>query len=408
VTRTVLDPFSEYESRTVALPASAARDLAAAAKGKLDVRVSSAEGEYLVTASQYVGTVLTPEIALIVRPKIPLHNLFALLDVGLPQDAWRGESFSYAFENNLLVGFAELFARSVERALGRGVRRDYRAEHERLPALRGRIDYRELARRPGRTFPLPCEFDDYSADIPENRYLKAAVNRLLRVPGVRAETRRTLSFLQTRLEDVADTHVLPESIATIPSTRLNAHYWPALRLANLVLRNLSLIDRAGDADAASFMLDMNDLFQRWVTDRLRRLLRPHTRVVAEPKNWSLDERSKVRLLPDLTFISGDRLTYVGDVKYKLTDSGLGRTADYYQLLAYTTARRLTEGVLIYCQGAGSVTEREVVVRHGGPRLMTYQVDLKGSPRDIDAEIRKLAEWINQRAISSSPLSYASI
>ena len=56
-------------------------------------------------------------------------------------------------------------------------------------------------------------------------------------------------------------------------------------------------------------------------------------------------RSHLRLSPG-------RTRFVADIKYKLTDdSAGGSNADLYQLLAYTTALDLPEGMLIYCLDA---------------------------------------------------------
>ena len=119
--------------------------------------------------------------------------------------------------------------------------------------------------------------------------------------------------------------------------------------------------------------------------------------------------------PDLVFSSGGAPKFVADIKYKLTDEGAGgRHADYYQLLAYTTALDLPEGVLIYCLDANhpddsadsnkdlpaagspsrpaagpSPTEattvrgpatRTIHVRHTGKVLHTYALDLSGHSR----------------------------
>ncbi len=80
------------------------------------------------------------------------------------------------------------------------------------------------------------------------------------------------------------------------------------------------------------------------------------------------------MYPDLELWAGDELVYVGDVKYKLTRSGLARNTDYYQLLAYATALGLSEGLLIYCQADGSLPDREISVRHVGTSLRTRALD----------------------------------
>jgi 5-methylcytosine-specific restriction enzyme subunit McrC len=385
--------LGEYETQTVVLSPAAARDLVRLAGGRVVLTPAPDSGAWFLTATQHVGTIVLPEIELLVRPKIPIENLFVLLDVGLPDDAWRAESYAYAADPNLLPILAAFFARTLERTVATGLLRAYRSQAERLVSIRGRIDFTAQLRQPGLPSPVACRFDEYTADIEENRYLKAAVRRLLRVPGVRPATRRALSRELVRFEEVADEHVDVDLADRLVLTRLNRHYRPALRLARLVLGNVGLLDRPGETGASSFLLDMNDLFQRFVGDRLARYLGDRLEVSEEPVHH-LGVGAMVAMQPDLVFrATGGPMVYVGDAKYKLTSSGLGRSGDYYQLLAYTTALRLAEGVLVYCQVDGDAPPRQVEVRHTGVRLCTYPLHLAGPPADVEQALGDLAEWI---------------
>lgn len=390
--------ISEYEAATVRLSEESARTIARLVAGKIVVTPALEPHSYTITATQYVGTVVLPELELLIRPKVPIENLFLLLDVGVPPAAWRPEVFAYRTDRNLLSALAGFFARTLERTIGRGLIRSYRTERERLISVRGRVDIASQIRRPGPITPIACVFDEYTADIDENRYLKAAVQRLLRVAGVPSSTRRLLQRELTRFEEVTDSSPDPDLPARLVYTRLNRHYEPALRLARLVLLNLGLVDLRGQPEgtaASAFLLDMNDLFQRFLSDRLRRALRGRLRVLDEPPK-KLGTRGEIDMRPDLVFRRDDRDVYVGDAKYKLTDTGLGRTGDYYQLLAYTTAMNLSEGVLVYCQASGTVPPREVVVRHVGKKLCTYPIGLHGSANAIETTVSELAAWITDR------------
>lgn len=397
--RIVLD---EYATASVELAGPAARRLAAAAGGRLAVVVGAQPGTVFVTATQHVGTLVTPDVEVLVRPKVPLHNLFLLLDVGLPERAWRPEVFAYGTDRDLLPAVASLFARTLQRTLGAGLRRDYRPDRERLVALRGRVDVAAQFRSPGLATPVACAYDEFTVDIAENRYLLAALRRLLRVPGVPPAVRRTLLHELTRFEGVADGEAVDvELLDRLVITRLNRHYEPALRLAQVVLRDLTLLDRAGSTEASAFLVDMNELFQRFVTDRLRRHLRGRLTVDAEPTHH-LGERRMVPVQPDLLFLAGRVPAYVGDVKYKLTGTGgRARSGDYYQLLAYTTALRLPEGVLVYCQADGTLPPEEVVVRNVGTTLWTWALPMTGPNAEVEAGLADLARWVAERAQPAS-------
>ena len=384
----------EYGSCTLELT----REQAEALQREKALDVAPAPGgRWQITANSYVGTLDLAGLRFLIRPKIKPENLFLLLEPGLPPKAWRREAFEYDITSDLLPSVIAFFSRTLESTLVRGVLRSYETREESLVAMRGRLDTAGQFRRAGVLSPISCTYDDFTEDIVENRVLRAAVRRVLRVPGVAPTERGRLMRQLAALEGVSDEHVRLETVDAIHFTRLNAHYAPALRLARLMLANLTLVDRAGDTSASSFIVDMNELFQRFVTERLRTAMRGRIEVLDEPF-VHLGEGRRVAMNPDLVFRSSDRRTvYVGDVKYKLAGGARGHSSDYYQLLAYTTALDLPEGMLIYCRRQGDAEERTVTARHAGKRLVVRAVDLSGSVPEVENQMASLAQVIEGRS-----------
>ena len=391
-----LPTLHEYQSAEVRLSDRQARLLAAT--GYLTVSPHPDPGIWQVKARQYVGSLVVDDIRILVRPKIKPENLFLLLEVGLPERAWQKEVFDYHTHDDLLRSIVSFFARTVETTLARGLFHSYREQNEDLNTIRGRIDFGRQLARARLPLPVACRYEEFTADVAENRYLKAAIRRSLRVAGVPAVDRRRLMRELVAMEEVSDAAVRGGDLDHIDFTRLNEHYRPALRLARLLLDNLTLVDQRGATTASSFMVDMNDLFERFVTERLRRALQG--RLAVKSQKWMhLDVRNKVSMRPDLVFHRPGSVSpvYVGDIKYKLADDAQGHHADYYQLLAYTTALDLSEGVLIYCRSDSGRPAGEITVRHSGKRLAVRAVDLTGPPAEVAAEIERLADWIADRA-----------
>ena len=415
----------EYGSEVLRLSSEQAGALNRVGGGKyLSIEPEELAGHWRVTARNYVGSINVAGLQVLVRPKIPLRNLFLLLEVGLRDRDWHDEAVRYETTLDLLPALVSFFARTTETTLARGLYHSYREQRDRLIAMRGRVDIARQLARPGVVIPMHCKFTEFTADLIENSYLKAAVSRSLRVAGVQPIDRRRLMQHLVTLEDVGDVRHHHADKDRVVFTRLNEHYKPALRLARLVLANLTLQDAVGQTQASSFMLDMNDLFERFVTERLRRALRGHLEVKDQHRD-RLDEDRRVAIRPDLLFSSQGTAKFVADIKYKLTDDGAGgRTADYYQLLAYTTALDLPEGVLIYClnanlpddpddngsiarlprrhatgasASAGAAAASSVRVRHAGKVLHTYALDLSGTTDDVAKNVRELTDWIAQRA-----------
>lgn len=363
--------------------------------------VPRAGGQWRVTAGSYVGSIVADDVELLIRPKIDPENLFLLLEPGLPPSAWRDEAFRYDATSRLLPSIVAFFARTVETTLGRGVLRSYRRHEGSLVAIRGRIDVTTQFRRAGMLTPLACSYDEFTEDVPENQILRAAIRLALRVPQVDLVERQRLMRQLVALESVTDVPVRADMVDTVVFTRLNRHYAPALRLARLLLENMTLSDTTGRHSASSFVVDMNDLFQRFVTERLRRELRGRLEVSDEP-TVHLGVGRQVSMQPDLVFHTpGTGPSYVADIKYKLASDARGTSDDYYQLLAYTTAMNLPEGMLIYCRRQGDLRTRAVTVRNAGKRLVVQSIDLTGSPAQVEEEIAALAEAIRVGAASSS-------
>lgn len=399
---TVAVALQEYGKEEVDLDHHAVTALRAAAGRALTVTPTADPGRWVVGASSLVGTVVTPDARVLIRPKVDAANLFHLLEAGGNALDVRRDEFDYGHTGDLVPVFATFFVRHLEQALARGVVRRYDERSDRMPSIRGRVDLRAQVREGGLPLPANCVFDEHSANTQLNRIVAGAIRRLVRFPGVTTPTRRALLHTAGAFEDAEPFTTVDLARPTI-FTRLDQHFRPVERLARLVLTSSSLRDTTGTTTAGTFLIDMNKVFETFVEDRLRRYLRSDAEVRGQATT-TLDEEGQVRMRPDLLIRRRGVDVYVADAKYKLTADGLGRESDYYQLLAYCTALGLPEGMLIYCQHDGTVPARQATVRNGlRQRLVTYAVRLDGQPHDIDARIRSLADLIRARLEAPAPV-----
>jgi 5-methylcytosine-specific restriction enzyme subunit McrC len=386
----------EYESASVELAQDDVNLLRRLGTHRVGVLPSEEVGTWTIQASSYVGTIATPNVRVLIRPKVSTANLFHLLEASGEALTVGPEVFDYDQTSNLIPAFATFFARLLERTLARGLYRGYQEEEDRLVGLRGRIDLRGLQRLAGVVIPVPCRFDEYTADVAINRIVKSAAARLVRLPGVTITTRQALYALLARLEEVGPFRDQDLRTASV-FTRLNEHYRAVDRLGRMVVAGSSIRDEMGSGSASVFLINMNVVFEEFVEARLRRYLDGRLRVQGQAPTV-LDREGKVGMRPDLLLRSREDICYVADAKYKIPREGYGRESDYYQLLAYTTALRLPEGVLIYCQDDGSEPAREIRVRHSDARLRTYALDLSGEPKHVEDRVRALADEINERSL----------
>lgn len=183
---------------------------------------------------------------------------------------FRSEEVEGIADEDLWSSMAFAYTQSLERALRRGVLQGYRVVEEALPTVRGRIDLAaQLTRRPGVIVPVLVRYDDLVVDTPENRLLRAAVRRLLELPRIPDDQRVRLTRLDSKLAGAQLLHRRDPLPAWRP-TRLNQRYQPTLRLADVILRNLSVTPGAGTGlTASAFVVDMAKVFEDFVTVALQ-------------------------------------------------------------------------------------------------------------------------------------------
>lgn len=389
----------EYGQTTHALPDAAGHALDGGKIVKAS-RASRQPGHWRLSASNKVGavTVEVPDaepITVRIQPKLPIARLFFLLGYSLdPLKAWQDGQVDVAEHPDLLPAFAHAVERQINRALQQGLLQGYRATEETALIVRGRVRESEQMRRHfGGTLPVEVAYDEFTTDIPENRILRASVERLLRLPGVPGEVRNRLLHQRARLAD-ATPLVRGQPRPLWQPSRLNARYHQALHLARAVLDEASAEHAPGELPIDGFLFDMNKLFEDFVTVALQQSLRGTAFRGRLQESHYLDEASAIRMKPDFVLYGPDGAPVaVADAKYKVQKKrGSYPDADLYQMLAYCTALGLREGHLIYAKGNESRASHKV--RHAGIVLHQHALDLDQSPRELLADISSMTEQMS--------------
>jgi 5-methylcytosine-specific restriction enzyme subunit McrC len=201
-------------------------------------------------------------------------------------------------------------------------------------------------------------------------------------------------LLQTRalLEDVA---VLsdPRGVKAPEITRLNARYSASLSLAELVLQSTSLNAERGEVSAASFVFDMNEVFESFLTLALEDALRPFGGWLRAQYTTTLDKDNRVRLKPDVTWWLEGRCRVAIDAKYKsLVDRRVMPHGDAYQMLAYCIALGIPRGFLVYAKESREQVADYEIKRHGYV-VSVRAVDVELEPEALLAQVDELAAEI---------------
>ena len=230
--------------------------------------------------------------------------------------------------------------RHTRQAIRRGLLQGYRREEEALHTVRGRIRFDDqINRRFGVPLPLEVAFDEFTEDIEENRMLKTALHRLAHLPVRSPQSPRDIHALRPAFNMVGLGVYRRGAAPEVQYTRLNQHYRPAVELARLIIENSSLELLHGNVTGASFLLDMNEVFEQFLFTALGEALGLSASEWKNGKFLSLDVGGKIIL--GLTFPGG--ATTVAGSSATPSTSVLGlpvfSTPTFARCLL--TARRLT-------------------------------------------------------------------
>ena len=358
--------------------------------------------EYKLTPSSVVGAVEIGGLSVRIAPKIGIGQLLSLACYAIGRVQFQAREFDFPEHSALPDALALAFGAATRRALLRGLLHGYRTQEDALPAVRGRIRFDDQIRRRF-SIPLPIEvrYDEFTGDILLNRLLKAAAHRLGRLRLRSREARSAVAWVAESLRDVSLAAFPPSAVPEVKFDRLNEHYRAGATLARLVLRRGAFEAGRGRVRASGFLMDMNQVFQEFVTVALRGCLelsedrfRSDDRLAGEYR-VHLDDAGLVRLKPDLSWWDGRVCTFVGDAKYKRTKHERVPNADLYQMLAYATALDLPGGLLVYAErdAEGGPSTLDHWIRHAGKHFHVVTLDLAEPIPRLEGEIRTLAAKI---------------
>ena len=400
--------LQEYEpSKPVTLSVTERDALLREAK-TLDLSITPLPGgadRYTLKPGSTVGAAEVGDISVLIRPKIPIPQLLSLACYAMSKFKPRPEMFDYPREYALPDTLALALVSTARRAFARGLLHGYLTEEEALHTVRGRIMFAEqIRRRFGIPLPVEVRYDEFTDDIRENRLVKAAAARLGRMRLRSQDARAGLGWIAAILDNVSPVDFPTNKVPEVPFDRLNEHYRIVVGLSRLILRHSAFESCRGRVRAAGFLMDMNKVFQEFVTQALRDALGVSPHSFGESAIPSLDRDGIVRLRPDLVWREVSSWTFVGDVKYKDLTAEHAPNADLYQLLAYVTALDLPGGMLIYAKGERDSATHHV--RRSGKRLEVAALDLSGTLDDVLNRVKCLAKRVRALRDQARSLSRA--
>jgi 5-methylcytosine-specific restriction enzyme subunit McrC len=382
--------LTEYRPREVRLRRADVDALLADPGKAVEVVPTRECGRYRLTAAGRVGVVLTPNLRVVIRPKIPAANLYLLLDPDAPPDSM--PDLAGVEPGTEAIDFlSRRLADAMRARAATGLRRGYVERADQQPFLQGRLDVAAQAREsPTARDKFHVTRQEFSPDSAFNRMPKATAEALVASPFVSPGTRAFLRTALTGYAEVASTALDPAAFDTIVFDRQTEPERPLIDLCRLLARALRPSDASGELVLPGFLLDLERVFERYVERGLgthlptaeidsQREFCYHAPVAAGQP--SLTGR------PDLVVRRNRQAACVIDAKWKSLD-GAPPAADVHQVLAYAVGLGCRDVRLVYPGrrwGAWryELTESDVI-------LTVHTLRVVGPRERCELSIRRLA------------------
>jgi len=318
----------------------------------LDLVPTGRRGWYRLTPTGHVGTIVAPGCRLVLRPKIPLRNLFHLLDPAGPLPTVEDHSTAVSGADLLDFLAGRLVHRMTERAAA-GLQRGYVERSEAGPYLQGRLDIAAQVRHAGAAANrLHCRYEDLTTAIPCNQIPRATADLVLRSPLLGDNVRLALRQAQAAYAEVPPAALDEGAFAAAGVDRLTEDYRPLLDLCRLLVDGLAPGEYSGRTAGPAFLLDLERVFERYVTAGVTQALTGQEALTAAVQatytvNRPVAGTPDLPMRPDVTLHAATRPVLVLDAKWKRLARSGPEPADLYQVLAYCTGLGVRRACLVY-------------------------------------------------------------
>jgi len=343
---------------------------------------------WVLTARGWVGHIpLTPQLHLVLEPKVPVANVFRMLEYAYRLGRFESGVVSAESLQDIYEQLAVVLAKRILERVRKGLHRMYVPREECSTYVRGRIDLRRLAQASWDPR-ITCQYREHTADIDDNRILAWTLFTVVRTTFRRQDALRLVRKAYRRLQGY--TSLGPVDVSDVIARsyhRLNEDYRPLHGLCHFFLSHAGPSYRHGEHTMVPFLIDMARLFEKFVAAWLIQHLEYPLRVVPQ-KREELNTAGNLHFDIDLVVWdqNADRPVAVMDTKYKTAR----HAPDLHEVIAYAQTVGCREAALIY----PAPLESPILARAGDITVRSLVFDLD---KDLESEGERFASRLRRQA-----------
>lgn len=254
---------------------------------------------------------------------------------------------------NLYEIFINMYIQEVRQLVKRGIRSNYVQQEDNQGYFKGKLLVNKhikanLAHKE-RFFVL---FDEFHPNGPENRLVKATLEKLQKLTGSTKNSKEIRQLL-TAFEAVDSSANYEKDFSKVVINRNTENYEILIKWSKVFLMNKSFTTFTGSTNSRALLFPMESVYESYVAKQMKKVLCPdgwdvHTQdrghyLFTEPKK-------QFALRPDIV-IRKDNRTIILDTKWKRLyknekNYGISRE-DMYQMYAYSKKYETSEVWLLY-------------------------------------------------------------
>ncbi|CAD5945832.1 McrC family protein [Planktothrix agardhii] len=304
--------------------------------------------QYKLTAKSYVGFIpLTPDIQILLKPKVPIANLFRMLEYTYNLKSFQLLDGSVHCETipEFYNRLADILTQKILNQSRKGFYRTYLKNTELLPYVRGKVDFQYQFKHPG-TVKLNCEYNQYTADIEDNQILLWTLYIIGRSGLCSEQLSTTVRKAYHTLQGLATQRPFKgDDCINRSYNRLNQDYQTLHSLCRFFLDYCGVAYQVGNYQMFPFLVRTDILYEKFVYAWLKSHLPANFEIKAQ-ENFDLDKVLEFRI--DLVIYDKNtkKVIFILDTKYKIPDSKPSNS-DIYQAIAYATLKNSQNAILVY-------------------------------------------------------------
>ena len=256
---------------------------------------------------------------------------------------------------SLLKLFKKNFLKKIQLICFQGLKKQYRKEEKNRKVLKGKLIFHQHVNKnlihKERFY---TSSNTYDIDNIYNQIIKKAL-LIISFTTSNYDLKKNASTLLLNFEDVSTININVTHFELLTFNRQTERYKTSIELAKLIILNLMPTLSSGKKSVLALLFDMNDLFEKYITNELSSTLFGYNVLGQKPQKYLLinknNKNESFKLKPDITIKKENSIVAIFDAKWKLLipeDKKRGICqSDLYQLYTYSNEYNCKKVALIY-------------------------------------------------------------